>query len=103
MLQRVFYKIFSFLYGALERPALVFAICFVLVCSSLLLDNSLMQLWRLDNDKKSMHLEITDIHIQSQKMKKELLKAKDPEYLARIAVERFDLIKNGDLVFVFTE
>ncbi len=103
MLKPFFYKLFSFVHKLLERPGLVFGICCVTVIMSLAVDSSLIKMWKLNKDKNLIKTKIAKIISSTEEMRKEMKKSKDPDYLAQLAVDRYDLIKNGDLVFVFTE
>ena len=103
MLQRFFYSIFMFLGQILQRPKLVFVICFIMVFMSLVGDGSLFQLWRLNKDQQVLEHKIEKMTFKTADVEKEILKASDPEYLARLAVQKFDLVKNGDLIFIFAE
>jgi cell division protein FtsB len=70
---------------------------------NLVLDGSLFRLWSLHRDYVNIEQDIHVLQTQNGELKQRLAKAKDPAFLEREARDRFDLVKEGDLVFVFTE
>ncbi len=67
------------------------------------MDGSLFRLWSLHRDSEVIGQSIKSLTQQNQDLKKRLLRAKDPAFLEREARDRFDLVSEGDLVFVFSE
>lgn len=70
---------------------------------NLVLDGSLLRLWSLHRDHDSIQEKIQVLQSKTTEMKARLAKAKDPAFLEREARDRFDLVSEGDLVFVFSE
>jgi len=87
----------------LQSPLKVTWICFGLIVLNLVLDGSLLRLWTLYRDQHSIQENIVALQQQNQELKERLRKAKDPAFMEREARDRFDLVKEGDLVFVFSE
>lgn len=94
---------FRGLNSLLQAPQKVIWICLGLLTLNLVLDGSLFRLWSLHRDSKNITENIESLKTQNEDMAKRLKKAKDPSFLEREARDRFDLVKEGDLVFVFTE
>ena len=78
-------------------------ICLGLVVLNLVIDGSLFRLWSLHRDFASIQANIQSLGTQNEKLKVQLAKARDPAFLEREARDRFDLVSEGDLVFVFSE
>ncbi|MBX3021551.1 MAG: septum formation initiator family protein [Bdellovibrionales bacterium] len=78
-------------------------ICLGLVTLNVVFDGSLFRLWSLHRDHVSIQQNIQTLQQQNQDLKKRLQKAKDPAFLEREARDRFDLVSEGDLVFVFSD
>lgn len=78
-------------------------ICLGLIVLNLVIDGSLLRLWSLHRDYESTQEKIQILQQKNQEMKLRLAKAKDPAFLEREARDRFDLVSEGDLVFVFSE
>ena len=87
----------------LHAPQKVIWICLLIISASLLLDGSLVRLWALHRDYRQLESDIHSLESQNQDLRKKLTRAKDPAFLEREARDRFDLVSEGDLVFVFTE
>jgi cell division protein FtsB len=87
----------------LQRPQKVIWICLGLLILNLVLDGSLFRLWSLHRDSQEMSANILGLQAQNYELTKRLQKAKDPAFLEREARDRFDLVSEGDLVFVFSE
>lgn|SRR5665811_1878143 len=103
MVRRFLFGFFQSLNNLLQAPQKVIWICLGLVALNLVIDGSLFRLWTLHRDYKTIQQNIQTLEQQTAKLKVQLLKAKDPAFLEREARDRFDLVSEGDLVFVFSE
>lgn len=70
---------------------------------NLVLDGSLFRLWSLHRDHVNIQADIKNLEKQNADLKNRLKKAKDPAFMEQEAREKFDLVSEGDLVFVFSE
>lgn len=87
----------------LQTPQKVIWICLGLVTLNVVLDGSLFRLWTLHRDHVQIQQNIQTLQAQNAELKKRLQRAKDPAFLEREARDRFDLVSEGDLVFVFSD
>lgn len=87
----------------LQAPQKVIVICIGLLVLNGVIDGSLFRLWTLHQDHASIREKIEVLKTKNEEMKVRLKKAKDPAFLEREARDRFDLVSEGDLVFVFSE
>ena len=94
---------FRGLNNLLLAPQKVIWICLGLLTLNLVLDGSLFRLWSLHRDSDSILKNNQTLQTQNQDLARRLQKAKDPSFLEREARDRFDLVSEGDLVFVFSE
>lgn len=60
-------------------------------------------MWSLNRDQTSIQEKIEILQAKNTELKNRLKKVKDPAFLEREARDRFDLVSEGDLVFVFSE
>jgi len=74
-----------------------------LIVLNLVMDGSLFRLWSLHRDHENFQTNIAALEQQNSKLNIQLAKAHDPAFLEREARDRFDLVSEGDLVFVFSE
>ena len=101
--RRFLVTFFHGLNDLLQAPQKVIWICLGLVALNVVLDGSLFRLWSLHRDQVSIEQNIANLEQQNLDLKKRLLRAKDPAFLEREARDRFDLVSEGDLVFVFSD
>ena len=94
---------FHALNSLLHSPQKVIAVCLVLILLNLVVDGSLLRWWSLHRDYNQIQEKIQTLQQQNAKLKMQLQKAEDPAFLEREARDRFDLVSEGDLVFVFSE
>jgi cell division protein FtsB len=101
--RRFFEGFFTTLHQYLLSPTKILWICAILVVLNLVLDGSLFRLWKLHRDFDQLTVDLMSLQGQSEQLKTQLKKAKDPEFMEREARDRFDLVNEGDLVFVFAD
>ncbi len=94
---------FRGLNNLLQAPQKVIWICLGLVVLNLVLDGSIFRLVDLHRDSAQIQKNIGKLEKQTAELKARLKRARDPAFLEREARERFDLVSEGDLVFVFSE
>lgn len=94
---------FRGLNNLLQTPSKVIWICLALVVLNLVLDGSLLRLVLLYRDQAEIQKNVSALSVQTEGLKNRLKHAKDPAFLEREARDRFDLVSEGDLVFVFSE
>lgn len=87
----------------LQAPQKVIWICLIFVILNLVLDGSLFRLWSLNRDMVATQAGILSLQTKNTELKARLKRAKEPSFLEREARDRFDLVSEGDLVFVFSE
>ena len=94
---------FRGLSNLLQAPQKVIVICLGLLVLNGVIDGSLYRLWNLHHDHTNIREKIEVLKSKNEEMKVRLKRAKDPAFLEREARDRFDLVSEGDLVFVFSE
>ncbi len=70
---------------------------------NLVFDGSLFRLWKLHQDNGQIHGRIERLKAENANLEVRLREAKDPGFLEKVARERFDLVNERDLVFVFSD
>ena len=78
-------------------------ICLTLLVLNLGIDGSLFRLWSLYSEHANILRNTSTIETQNRDLRARLQTARDPAFLEREARDRFDLVSEGDLVFVFSE
>lgn len=69
----------------------------------MVIDGSVFRLMSLYREDAKIQAGIQSVQNQNQDIRDRLHKARDPAFIERVARDRFDLVSEGDLVFVFSE
>jgi cell division protein FtsB len=85
-----------------NSPLRVLTICFAFGFLTLILDGTLLRLWSLHREHDRIEQSISEIQTQSKVLGRQISKAKEMEFVERQARDRFDLVGENDLVFVFS-
>ena len=86
----------------LYRPARVFWFCVCLAATGVVLDGSALRLWSLNRDHRDLSRKITEARAHAKLLEFRIQQASLPGFIERQARDQFDLVKEGDLVFVFS-
>lgn len=86
-----------------HRPLRVLAACMAVVFVGLVFDGTLFRLWSLHRDSLEIQEKTTKTVQASKDLKMKIVKASDTEFIGLQAQERFDLVGQGDLVFIFAD
>jgi cell division protein FtsB len=87
----------------LHHPLRVFWLCLILTSAGVVLDGSFIELWSLHREMSKLQGRISDAHIHSQQLDYEIRQAQQPEFIERQARDQLDLVREGDLVFIFAD
>ncbi len=68
----------------------------------LVLDGTLLRLWNLKRETKRIEENVSKIQASTKNLDIQIRKAREIEFVERQARDRFDLVGENDLVFVFT-
>jgi cell division protein FtsB len=101
--RRVFFTLFDSVHQLLQSPIKVLWICLALAFINLILDGSLYRYYILNKDLNETREKIHIVSKSNADLNSQITKMKDPSHLEQVARERFDLVKENELVFVFSE
>jgi len=87
----------------LQHPLRIFWICVVLVGCSLTFNGNLLHLYSLYRNEKQLRSQIDSTKAMTLDLVRQLKQAQEPSFIARQAVDRYDLAEEHDLIFVFSE
>lgn len=85
------------------HPVRVLWICVILVVGGLILDGSALRLWGLHRDHQVISTRIEEARRRSRQLEFRIQEAQQPEFIERAARDQFDLVKEGDLIFIFSD
>ena len=96
-------RFFARLNEILSRPFLVVWLCLLMAFISLVVEGSLFQLWSLHQSDREMSRRILLLEEETKVLSMKISRASDPDFLDLEASEYFDVVEEGDLIFVFSE
>ncbi len=88
--------------SVLNSPARVFLICAAFGFLTLVVDGTMLRLWTLHREHQKIEQNISKVEEKSKVLEVQIQKAKEMEFVERQARDRFDLVGEDDLVFVFS-
>ncbi len=91
------------IHNQLQQPGKVLISCLIFAGVSLLFNGGLLNLYSLHRDFGRLTQQIESVHAQITDLDLQLKRAKDPVYIERQALDRYDLVEEHDLVFVFAD
>lgn len=69
----------------------------------ILLDGTAFRLWSLWRDHELLTGRIESAKVRSKQIAFKIQMAEQPEFIERAARDQFDLVKEGDLIFIFSD
>jgi len=96
-------RISRLLHSFLSQPNRVFWICCLVVFGSLLGNGNLLHLYSLHREEHSLAQQMQETRASILQLDQQMRMAQDPSFIARQAVDRYDLAEENDLIFVFPE
>lgn len=87
----------------LNHPTKVILVCMIFFVATLILNGLLWRLWGLHRDFAKLNFEIDEARTGISRLSAQLQQAKDPSFIERQARDKFDLVSDKDLVFVFSD
>lgn len=96
-------RLYAWFHDLLHRPHRVFWICVALAAMGVVVDGTALRLWSLHRDHDLLSEKIDEARSRSRQLEFRIQEAQQPEFIERQARDQFDLVKEGDLVFVFAD
>ena len=87
----------------LNSPRKVLFCCLGMICLSLAGNGSLLSLYGLHRESKSLKLQAVQLREKLHELDLALQQAQDPAFMERQALDRYDFADPEDLVFVFSD
>ena len=80
-----------------------FAVCGVLIVAALVFCTSGYRIINLNLDKSTYERKYEERLAEKARLEKELSRVDDPEYIAQQARDRFHMLREGEILYVFPE
>ncbi len=87
----------------LQRPLAVLILSGIFAFGAVLLDGTLFRIWGLNRDRDRIESRIAALKVSVADKEKRILEANRPEFIERQVREQLDFVRDGDLVFVFSD
>lgn len=87
----------------LNSPLKVFWICAAVCFASVIMDGSFIRLWSLHREASALEQKIEASKENAKQLAFKIQEAQKPAFIERQARDQLDLVKEGDLVFVFAD
>jgi cell division protein FtsB len=94
---------FNNILNLLENPRQIFLICLFFGLLGTFFDGTLYRIWQLKNESLKVKNQISSTKKEIEILGKQIQSAHDPRFIEREARDRFDLVGENDIVFVFAE
>lgn len=93
-------KIFYYLF---QSPKRMFILCMIFLFFGLILSGDLFKLFKLIRHKQALTARIAKVEVAKGEIQNKIKESTSQEFIEREATERFDMVKAGDLVFIFND
>jgi len=78
-------------------------LCGVFLIFTLFVRGSFLNFFKMKQYKSKIAQEIESVQVTSKELKLKLEKVNDPKFIEKQIKEKFDFVKEGDLVFIFSD
>lgn len=78
-------------------------LCGAFLVFTLFVRGSFLDFFKMKQYKAKITQEIASVQVISKDLKSKLEKVNDPKFIEKQIKEKFDFVKEGDLVFIFSE
>lgn len=86
----------------LQKPWMVFLCSFGVAFGAVLLDGTMFRIWSLNRDHNRLEERTEALKVSLEDKARRVNQANQPEYIERQVREQLDFVRDGDLVFVFS-
>lgn len=99
----MFARVYRWFHELMHRPLQVFWICLAVALVGVVLDGTAFRLWSLNRDHEILKTRISEARERSRQLAFRIQKSQELGFIERAARDQFDLVKEGDLVFIFSD
>jgi hypothetical protein len=103
MIAQAFRSCYQWFHQLIYAPMRVFWICVALAIAGVILDGTALRLWSLHRDHRLLEVRIREGDKLSRQLEFKIQEAQQPGFIERQVRDQFDLVKEGDLIFVFAD
>lgn len=93
----------KFVTKILSNTKYTLIVCAVFLFFTLFIRGSFFKYFKMKTYQVKISQKITAVELSSADLKKKLEKVNDPQFIEKQIKEKFDFVKEGDLVFIFSD
>lgn len=93
----------NFIAKALYKPYFIFLLCLLFLLINLILDSTLLRVFRLNQDLRIVKNRIEYIKEKNLDIENKIKRASDPNFVEEEVRQRLDYAGERDLIFIFPE
>ncbi len=97
------FRIYSWAHDMAHHPVKILWLTLAGAAIGVVLDGTAIRLWSLHREHDQIQDRLAAAHIRAREMDFKIHEAQQPEFIERAARDQFDLVKEGDLVFIFSD
>ena len=97
------FRLPSTIHGFIQKPGKVFLFGLLVTLIMLTFDGSLWRFWSLQRGQEEMVNRMEELEIKAKNLEFKIHQAKSLTYIERQATDQFDYVREGDLIFVFSD
>ena len=86
----------------LQQPLKIGVMTLLVVGGLLLLDGTLYRIWALNRDSQQLEDRISELKSRATDHERQLKAVQSPLFIEKLARDRLDLVREGDLIFIFS-
>lgn len=102
MINKIIVPFFLSIEKLLNNPKRVFYVCLLVIFASLTIDGTLFKLWSFHFKINEQQRELVEMDVKTKAIAAKIKQVSRPEFIEKQAREKFNMVNEGDLVFVFT-
>lgn len=87
----------------MNNPVRVFVYGAVLSFLTLTFDGSLWRFWSLNRGQEKMQSRLTQLEERARSLEFKIHQAESLSFIERQATDKFDYVREGDLIFIFSD
>jgi cell division protein FtsB len=87
----------------LHSPLKILGFGLLITFIMLTFDGSLWRFWSLQRGQEDLQIRMADLREKAQRLEFQIHQAGELTYIERQATDQFDYVREGDLIFVFSE
>ncbi len=87
----------------LNQPLKILIYGFIILLTTLLLNNTLFHIWHLKRDNQLLKAQTEDFQAKTARLKEKLKLTSTSSFIRSKVTQNLDFVKNDEIIFIFTD